>query len=414
MQTNRPKLDDLAQGNARPPEVSLTPSGGRRRMSSSWGHSQRVQLARIEAYAFRVPVETPIKLAFGTFRDRPMVLVRVIDSDGAQGWGEVWCNWPAVGAEHRARLAADIGQRLIGRSFGSPGEAFQALTSELEVLVLQTGEVGPIAQAIAGIDIALWDLVARRANLPLYRALGGEHLDTLPVYATGINPDEPARFALARQAEGHRAFKLKTGFGMARDLRNLTEMRAALGPHADLMCDANQALTLNSALEFCEGAAALNLQWLEEPLRVDAPAADWRALAAASPIPLAGGENLRGPQFDAELARDVLRVIQPDVTKWGGVTGNLQVARATLAAGKRYCPHYFSGGVALLASLHVLAAVGGDDLLEFDCHPNPTREAIVGDVLPVREGRVPVPQAPGLGVAIDVAPLERYRTWPVR
>lgn len=376
--------------------------------------AQRVQLARIEAYAFRVPIAAPIKVAFGTFRDRPMVLVRVIDSDGGEGWGEVWCNWPAVGAEHRARLADDIGQRLIGRGFVSPRGAFQALTSELEVLVLQTGEVGPIAQAIAGIDIALWDLVARRANLPLYRALGGAQLDSLPVYATGINPDAPERFALARQAEGHHAFKLKTGFGMARDLRNLTEMRAALGPDAVLMCDANQALTLASALEFCEGAAALNLQWLEEPLRVDAPAADWRTLAAASPIPLAGGENFQRRQFEEAVTGKVLRVLQPDVTKWGGVTGNVEVARAALGAGQRYCPHYFSGGVALLASLHVLAAVGGDGLLEFDCHPNPTREAIVGDLLPVHDGRVPVPQAPGLGVAIDITRLERYQTWPVR
>ena len=99
----------------------------------------------IEAFAYRVPIGTPIKVSFGTFRDRPMVLVRVVDSDGAEGWGEAWCNWPAVGAEHRARLASDIGERLLGRTFASPDQPFHALTSELEVLVLQTGEVGPIA-----------------------------------------------------------------------------------------------------------------------------------------------------------------------------------------------------------------------------------------------------------------------------
>ena len=121
-----------------------------------------IQLARLEAYAFRVPIANPIKVAFGTFRDRPMVLVRAVEQDGSEGWGEVWCNWPAVTAEHRARLAADIGERLVGRTFQDPAHAFEQLTRELEVLALQTGEPGPIASVLAGIDIALWDLSARR------------------------------------------------------------------------------------------------------------------------------------------------------------------------------------------------------------------------------------------------------------
>ena len=371
-----------------------------------------ITLASIEAFAFRVPIQTPIKVAFGTFRDRPFVLVRVVDVDGAEGWGEVWCNWPAVGAEHRARLAVDIGERLIGRTLESPDQGFELLTSQLEVLVLQTGEVGPIAQVVAGIDIALWDLAARKEGLPLYRRLGAARQGSVPVYATGINPDEPERFAAARYEEGHRAFKLKTGFGHALDVRNLTAMRSAIGDHAELMCDANQALTLESALEFCRAVEPLRLGWFEEPLRVDAPAADWRALAAASITPLAGGENFHGAQFDEANASTVLSVIQPDVTKWGGITGNLRVARAAVAAGKRYCPHYFGGGISLLASLHVLAAAGGDGLLEFDCHPNAGRELIVGSLLPVSDGRVPVPTGAGLGAVPDLAGLQRYRTWP--
>ena len=88
-----------------------------------------------------------------------------------------------------------------------------------------------------------------------------------------------------------------------------------------------------------------------------------------------------------------------------------KVARATVAAGKRYCPHYFGGGISLMASLQLLAAAGGDGLLEFDCHPNMGREAVVGDLLPVRDGRVPVPKGAGLGAAPDLDLLARYRTW---
>jgi L-alanine-DL-glutamate epimerase-like enolase superfamily enzyme len=372
-----------------------------------------ITIASVEAYAFRVPISAPIKVSFGTFRDRPVVLVRVVDSDGAVGWGEAWCNWPAVGAEHRARLVNDFAERLVGRTLAEPAQAWQMLTRQLEVLVLQTLEVGPIAQALAGIDIAVWDLFARKAGQPLNRFLGGAALGSVPVYATGINPDQPEAFAAARRAEGHRAFKLKTGFGHAQDVRNLQAMREAIGTDDELCCDANQVLDVEQAIAFARDVAPLKLSWFEEPIRVDAPAEHWRRLAAASTTPLAGGENLQGEQFDAACEGTVLQVIQPDVTKWGGITGSLHVARAAVKAGKRYCPHYFGGGVSLLASLHVLAAAGGSGRLEFDCHPNPGREAVVGDLLPVTEGRVPVPTGPGLGAVPDLAALRRYRTWPL-
>ena len=372
-----------------------------------------VTIAAVEACAYRVPIQQPIKVSFGTFRDRPMVLVRIVDSDGAVGWGEAWCNWPAVGAEHRARLVNDFAERLVGRTLATPDQAFHLLTRQLEVLVLQTLEVGPIAQAVAGIDIAIWDLFARKAGQPLNRFLGGAALASLPVYATGINPDKPEAFAAARRAEGHRAFKLKTGFGHALDVRNLRAMREVIGADDELCCDANQVLDVDAAIAFCRDVEPLRLVWLEEPIRVDAPAEAWRRLAAASTTPLAGGENLQGAQFDAACTDDVLGVIQPDVAKWGGITGNWQVARAAVAAGKRYCPHHFGGGVSLLASLHLLAAAGGSGRLEFDCHPNPGREAVLGDLLPVTEGRVPVPSGPGLGAVPDLPALRRYRTWPL-
>ncbi|MBL8588270.1 MAG: mandelate racemase/muconate lactonizing enzyme family protein [Methylobacteriaceae bacterium] len=373
-----------------------------------------IELAAVEAYAYRAPLREPIKVAFGSFRDRPFVLVRVVDRDGTEGWGECWCNWPSVGAEHRARLVVDFGEGLVGRSFPSPTALFETLSRQLEVLVLQTGEVGPIAQALAGIDIAVWDMVARRADAPLCRVLSNSSASDVAVYVTGINPDEPERFALARQEEGHRAFKLKTGFGAERDQRNLAAMRDALGPSARIMTDANQAFGCEEALAFVRRAAPLDIAWLEEPMRVDAPEHDWRTLASASPIPLAGGENLRGADLHAAARGEILRFIQPDITKWGGFSGNLPVARSAVAHGKDLCPHVFGGGVALLAGLHLLAAVDGKGMLEVDCHANAGREMIVGDRLRVREGRVAAPDMPGLGAVPDRDALARHQTWPVR
>lgn len=372
-----------------------------------------IRIAKVEAFSFRVPISEPIKVAFGTFRDRPAVYVRVTDTDGAEGWGEAWCNWPAVGAEHRARLAADFGQRVVGQTFAAPGDVFRKLDTDLDVLVLQTGEVGPIAQALAGIDIAVWDLFARKRGVPLYRLLRNEAVARVPVYATGINPDGPEHFARARHAEGHRAFKLKIGFGEALDLRNVQALREALGPDAELMVDANQVLDMPAALRMAEALAPFGLRWLEEPLRVDRPASEWQRLAAASSTPLAGGENMRGATLDDAAADGVLHVIQPDITKWGGITGNAPVAAKAVAHGKSFCPHVFGGGVALLASLHLLAATGGDGTLEFDCHPNDARSLVVGSLLPVADGHVPVPTGPGLGAVPDMAALAHFRTWPL-
>ncbi len=303
--------------------------------------SLALTVASIEAFCIRVPVKMPIKVAFGTFRDRPMVLLRVVDTDGAEGWGEAWANWPASGAEHRARLALDLGERLIGRHFESPQQMFQQLSRELEVLVLQTLELGPIAQVLAGLDIACWDLVARRSGQPLHKLLSDRQVSRVPVYVTGINPDQPEVFAAARQAEGFQAFKLKTGFGHEIDVRNLQAMREALGPDAVLTCDSNQNLDLASAVAFAQAIAPLKLSWFEEPLRVDAPEADWQALALASSTPLAGGENFHGAQFDHTLASPVLQVIQPDITKWGGRDGQLRRRPACGGCGQALLPTLF-------------------------------------------------------------------------
>lgn len=370
-----------------------------------------IRISRIDAFAIRVPIAAPIKVAFGTFRDRPMVLVRITDTEGATGWGEIWSNWPAVGAEHRARLAVDLGQALIGQEFVDPPAVYDHLTRLTEVLVLQTGEVGPVAQVIAGIDIAAWDLHARKAGLPLCRMLAARPEDRVPVYATGLNPDGPEHFAAARLAEGHRAFKLKIGFGRDLDLRNIAAVRGAIGRDATFMLDANQSLSRDAALDMIAAAAPHGITWLEEPMRVDAPMADWQDLSDRSPIPLAGGENLRGTQFDDWMAQGILDFYQPDITKWGGVTGCLRVARAAATAGKSYCPHVFGGGLANLASLHVLAAAGAPGWLELDCHPNAGRELILRDTLPVTDGTVPVPGTPGLGAEVVLADFARHVTW---
>lgn len=370
-----------------------------------------ITLQSLDAFVFRAPLETPVEASFGIMRDRPMALVRATDRDGSTGWGEIWCNFPAVGAEHRARLVASIfAPMLTGRTFESPSAAFEHLDAKTAVLAIQCAEPGPFAQVLAGIDIALHDLAAKRAGQPLWRWLGGTS-PRIRVYASGLNPTAPEKLAAQRLADGHRAVKLKIGFGRDRDIANLTAVRSVIGSASRLMVDANQAWTPEEAHAMLPDLARFDLGWLEEPIRADKPWSEWRALAtAAGPLPLAAGENIMSnAAFAAAMAEGGVGVVQPDIAKWGGFTRCLPIARNILAAGRRFCPHYLGGGVGLVASAHLLAAAGGDGMLEIDANPNPLRSLLAGPLEAVTEGAVTLTEAPGLGLPDPLGTLGQYR-----
>jgi len=373
--------------------------------------TQILHLKSVRAQVYRAPIETPVATSFGTMRGRPMVLVEIEDHDGARGLGEVWCNYPHVGAEHRARLVDSVLTPLaVAMPYESPEALFHHLTAATEVLAIQCGEAGPFAQAIAGIDIAAWDLVARRQGKPLWQLIGANS-PTIRVYASGLNPGSPEVLARKKHDQGYRAFKLKIGFGVERDVANLDALRQELGTAIDLMVDANQAWSLAEALDTAPRLERFGITWLEEPLRADRPWAEWGRLKSMTRLPLAAGENVSGmSKFDEALSSRVLSFVQPDVAKWGGVSGCKAVAKRIAESGAVYCPHYLGGGIGLLASAHLLAGVGGSGRLEIDANDNPLRIMLCGPLNDVRNGHATLTDRPGLGiVADDVDAIGRYR-----
>lgn len=363
-----------------------------------------------QAFCFRYPLAVPVVTSFGSMVNRPAVFVRVEDEDGQVGWGEAWSNFPSVGAEHRTRIVNEIiAPLVVGQRISNAGVMFNELSARFSTLALQSGEQGPFAQALAAVDIALWDLLAKRAGVPLWRMLGGTS-SQMRVYASGINPDGCVATMERMQARGHRAFKLKIGFDPAGDRANLRDLRHAAGGMM-LAADVNQGWTLEQAVQLAPQLDAFDLAWLEEPLRADRPWSEWHRLREVTATPLAGGENIASIEaFDTALSEGALRVIQPDVAKWGGITACLAVARTALAAGRLYCPHYLGGGIGLLASAHLLAAAGGDGLLEIDSNDNPLRDFFCGPVAQVRDGMIILSDEPGLGIEPDLAAIAQYRT----
>ena len=371
---------------------------------------QPFAIRSIQAFCYRYPLSTPVVTSFGVMSNRPAVFVRVEDEDGNCGWGEVWANYPSIGAEHRARLVNEhLAPMLSGFAAFHPADIFESLTQRTAVMALQSGEPGPFAQAIAGIDIAVWDLYAKRCATPLWRLLGGAN-NTIPVYASGINPAGAKQMAETALIAGHRGLKLKIGFDSPRDRENLAVLRELVGDGM-VAADANQAWSIQQALELAPRFEEFRLAWLEEPIRADRPWHEWQALRAGIELPLAAGENISSRAgFAQVLCDDVLQIVQPDVAKWGGVTACVDVARAIRAAGKTYCPHYRGGGIGLLASAHLLAGVGGDGVLEVDVNSNPLRDYFCGPVMAVSQGRITLTESPGLGIDPDFSNVETFRT----
>lgn len=362
---------------------------------------------KVECWVLRAPIAEPLANAFGAMTNRPALFLRLSANDGGWGWGEVFCNFPQVGAEHRARLIDSlIAPLLEGVQADDPAAVSRMLETSTRRMAIQCGEPGPFAQIAGAVDQALWDMSARRAGVPLWKYLGGGN--RVQAYCSGIGPDRVDEISVAKHAEGYRAFKLKVGFGAARDVANLAAMREALGPGATIMCDANQSWTPAEALTRIEELAPYRPFWIEEPIAADESHEMWLSVAARSPVPLAAGENLRGQQafYDA-IDSGYLQFVQPDVGKWGGISGGLAVAAHAKAHGIAYCPHWLAGGVGLAASMHVLAGsrcVSG--YAEIDANPNPLRE----EVFPfaIDDGCVSLPDAPGLGVEPDLRRLARF------
>ena len=368
------------------------------------------EIARLDVYALEAKIDTPVTTSFGSIPARVSALLRIEDTDGHAGWGEIWGNFPSITCAYRAALACKVlPEPLLGAAVETPGAFCIQLANKLRVLAVQAAEPGPISAVLAATNQALWDLAARRQALPLRRALNEDAGETVPVYASGLNPTDSVEVAVRAREAGYRAFKLKIGFGDDVDRRNLHGLRLTMKEGEQLFVDANQRWSLDEALGQITMLEAMDVDWWEEPMLAEAPASDWRVLRDSTLLPLAGGENLR--DMDAfRTAFSYLAFVQPDLGKWGGIDGCLAIARSALKHNCTYCPHWLSGGVGLMHSAHLLAAAGGDGLLEVDANPNPLRSRIVDPATGIFEGRLHMVDAPGIGIESPIDDLSEFVT----
>lgn len=367
-----------------------------------------LRVRSVEPFALEVQLARPVRTPMTTITTAVSLLVLVTDQDGFEGWGEIWCNFPRFGFQHRAKLLSEvIAPLLVGRTIPSPEAAWHELTHATNILRIQSGEPGPVAAVLAGLDIALYDLAAKRSGMPLWKFLGANS-GTVRAYASlgrGVDVFAEVERALDR---GFCAIKLHSIGDISEHLAEVEPIRRRVGDGIELMLDVNSSWRPEDAIASVHKLENAKLSWLEEPIPVDAPVEAWKALASCAPMPLAGGENMLSErELEAAISHGFLGVFQPDVAKWGGVTGCLSVARKIVRASKRYCPHMFSGAPGLLASAHLLAASGcPNGLLEFRIGSHPLRDPFLPHA--VQDGALDLGNSPGLGLTIDRKDLAKY------
>ena len=363
-----------------------------------------MKIVRVEAIPLSIPCRYGAEgwsLGAGGWKALDFCLVRVETDAGLVGWGE------AFSYSCRRAVAAAVNDMIAPIALGRDAADIGALHAEIQKRLHIFGRFGIAAFALSGLDIALWDIAGKAAGKPLHALVGGARRGRLDCYASLLRYADTA--LVARYCE--RA--LGEGFGAIK-LHEVSEpviaaARVAVPRHAALLLDVNCAWSIAEAIAVGRRLAPMGLEWFEEPVFPPEDGAGLHAVGEACGIPIAAGENCCfTTQFAALFDAGAVQYAQPSVTKLGGVTEFLTVAKLAAERGVKLAPHspYFGPGA--IATLHLIAALA--DEARFEYFYLQADASLYGDLLAPRRGELKVPQGAGLGADPDPDVIRRYRT----
>ncbi|MEY9104624.1 D-galactarolactone cycloisomerase [Bradyrhizobium yuanmingense] len=374
-----------------------------------------MKITNVRTHVLQAALSEPLGSARGWYDTRTAMLVEIETDQGVVGWGE--CYGPAGIA---AAVVESVAPWLVG---GDPLRT-EYLWQMIYARLRDHGQKGVVIEGLSGIDIALWDIKGKHFGVPVHQLLGGALRTHIVAYATGLQrrqAEDPTRYlaeeAARYVAEGFSAVKLKVGFGVEEDVVATRVVREAIGPTVSLMVDANHAFDSVAAIRLGRMIEKYDISWFEEPVPPE-DLAGYCAVKAAISIPIAGGEcEFTRFGFRNLFVSRALDIAQPDICAAGGLSECKKIADMAEVFGVRYTPHVWGTGIAIAASLHLLAVlpphtrsspVPVAPLLEFDRTENPLRQAIVTEPIEHTRGIVPVPNGSGLGIEIDRKALARF------
>ncbi len=358
-------------------------------------------IADLRSDHYRIPLPVPMSdSTHGEMTTFDLVTARVRDADGVEG----------VGYTYTAGASAAGIQSVIGEAYkplleGREADRIEQHWHDMWWSVHYSGRGGMVVFAVSAVDIALWDLKAKRAGVPLWRLLGG-HDAKVRAYAGGIDLYYPIEQLLAQTQgnldKGFRAIKMKVGRDrLSEDVARVAEMRKMLGDDFPLMVDANMRWSPEVAIRASRALAEHDVFWLEEPTIPDDYVGHGR-IAREAPLPIAAGENLRTlHEFQHLIAAGGVAFPEPDVSNCGGITAWMKIAHLAEANNLPVTSH----GVHDL-HVHLLAAVPNKSYLEVHGFG---LEKYIAEPLAIVEGFATAPERAGHGVAFDWDGMEAYR-----
>ena len=358
-------------------------------------------IVSLETGHYRVPLPSVLTDSMhGVMRDFEIVTVRLRDREGTEGTGYTFTVGRNGGAIHDI-IAREISEIVISQD----ADRIEWLSHRLWWDLHYGGRGGPTVLAMSAVDIALWDLKAKRAGLPLWNLLGG-HDRRVPCYAGGIDlelsADELLRQTDGNLAKGFRAIKMKVGRKkLSEDVAKLAAMRDHLGAEFPLMVDANMKWTVDEAIRAARAFAPYDPLWLEEPIAPDDVAGHARVRREGG-IPVAAGENLRTIwEFRHLIASGGVSFPEPDVTNCGGITAFIKIAHLAESFNLPVTSHGAHD-----ITVHLLAAVPNRSYLEAHGFG---LDRYIAEPLKIEDGMAVAPDRPGHGVSFDWAGLEAIR-----
>jgi L-alanine-DL-glutamate epimerase-like enolase superfamily enzyme len=359
--------------------------------------------------SYRLPEGKTVTMGVGSTTKRDAIIVRVETDEGITGYGEAHPG-RSPGAI-TSLIHSTIAPMLVGM------EATDCIGAWQRVHRMQLSSHGlgaGAALAISGIDMALWDIRGKAANMPLYELLGGSKR-RIPAYAGGIALGYQPAQSLAEEAQeyvarGYKAIKLRIGDNVKNDVERVRHVRKILGDDIDILTDANTAYTIADARRVLPVLAEIQAGWLEEPFACNDFASYREAAKITSLVPIAAGENhYTRFEFAQMLEAGAVQVWQPDLSKCGGITEGLRIAAIASAFRIPCNPHSSATGLNHAASIHFLAATENSGYFEACVSKyNPFRD-MFGKTFEIgADGCVEPLSKPGLGIEVDESIFAEY------
>jgi len=363
-----------------------------------------MRITDVEALLLRQP-EVDASRADGS---QDALLIRVHTDEGIVGIGEADSLPQVVKAIIDAPPSHKIASGLRALLVGEDPLAISRLWRRMYEGTIYFGRRGAVIHALSGVEIALWDIAGKAAGKPIHALLGGARRDRIKAYASTLmpaTPEETRRVVAAQREAGFRAVKLgwgPLGLDAELDVELVRAARETGGEDLELIVDIGLGWSsVRDAIERTRRLEEYSPSWIEEPFPPD-DYAKYAALVDAVDTPIAAGEEETTVwDFERLIDRGRVAIVQPDVTRAGGIDECMRIADLARARGRRCVLHSWSTGVIKAASLNVLAAMDEAEIFEYCVQETALNQRLVTERFPLRDGCVEVPQGPGLGIEID-------------